>query len=187
MSPQGTRRPDKMTRPFVSRWSRVTIESTSASAFPRHAVPATTSSSRSTRCGPRHSAATRWGSNRRVEQTGHGLAAIAPPGDHMAAARRAPGRDGARRSRGRERPRGGSIEVHDRAKARTRPSPSLRRGRGDGRAAAATPAAPARGSTKREDKDSLTVGSRTAVRRLGYRGEDRNSPEFLIFPRSGAS
>jgi len=37
-------------------------------------------------------------------------------------------------------------------------------------AAAATPAAPARGSTKREDKDSLTVASRTAARRLGCRG-----------------
>jgi len=50
------------------------------------------------------------------------------------------------------------------------------------RAAATTPAAPARGSTKREDKDSLTVGSRTAFRRLARRGEDRDSPTFLIFP-----
>jgi len=42
----------------------------------------------------------------------------------------------------------------------------------------------ARGSTKREDKDSLIVGSRTAVRRLGCRGEDKDSPGFLIFPHS---
>ena len=56
-----------------------------------------------------------------------------------------------------------------------------------GRAAAATPAAPARGSTKREDKDSLTVGSRTAVRRLARRGEDKDSPAFLIFPRGSVS
>jgi len=53
-----------------------------------------------------------------------------------------------------------------------------------GRAAAATPA---RGSTKREDKDSLTVGSRTAFRRLGCRGEDKDLPEFLIFPRRAVS
>ena len=52
------------------------------------------------------------------------------------------------------------------------------------RAAAPTPAAAARGSTKREDKDSLTVGSLPAVRRLARRGEDKDRPEFLIFPRS---
>ena len=50
------------------------------------------------------------------------------------------------------------------------------------RAAAAPPAAPARGSTKREDKDSLTVASPAAIRRLGVRGEDKDSPEYLIFP-----
>ena len=50
-------------------------------------------------------------------------------------------------------------------------------GRGD-------PAAPARGSTKREDKDSLTVGSHAAVRRLARRREAKDSPEFLIFPHS---
>ena len=50
--------------------------------------------------------------------------------------------------------------------------------------ARAAPAAPARGSRKREDKDSLTVGSRTALRRLARRGEDKDSPEFLIFPHS---
>ena len=75
-----------------------------------------------------------------------------------------------------------------RANAATRPSPSLRLRRGDRRAggwaAAATPAAPARGSTKREDKDSLTVASRTAVRRLARREEDNDLREFLIFPRS---
>ena len=37
---------------------------------------------------------------------------------------------------------------------------------------------------KREDKDSLTVGPRTAFRRLDRRGEDKDSPEFLIFPHS---
>ena len=52
------------------------------------------------------------------------------------------------------------------------------------RAAAATAAAPARGSAKREDKDSLTVGSRTAVRRLAGEGEDKDRPEFLVFPQS---
>ena len=50
------------------------------------------------------------------------------------------------------------------------------------RAAAAAPTTPARGSAKREDKDSLTVGSHTAVRRLARRREDKDSPEFLIFP-----
>jgi len=53
-----------------------------------------------------------------------------------------------------------------------------------GAAGAAAPAAPAQGSTKREDKDSLTVGSRTAVRRLARRGEDKDSPGFLIFPHT---
>ena len=38
------------------------------------------------------------------------------------------------------------------------------------RAAAATAAAPARGSTKGEDKDSLTVALPAAVRRLACRG-----------------
>jgi hypothetical protein len=52
------------------------------------------------------------------------------------------------------------------------------------RAAAATQAAAARGRAKREDNDSLTVGSRTTVRRLRCRGEDKDSPEFLIFPHS---
>ncbi len=52
------------------------------------------------------------------------------------------------------------------------------------RAAAATPAAAARGSTKGEDKDSLTVGSPAAVRRLDCRGEDKDPPEFPIFPQS---
>ncbi len=52
------------------------------------------------------------------------------------------------------------------------------------RPAAATPAAAARGSAKREDKDSLTVASPPAVRRLGCRGEDKDPPTFLIFPRS---
>ena len=44
--------------------------------------------------------------------------------------------------------------------------------------------APGRGSARREDKDSLTVGPRTAVRRLGCRREDKDSPGFLIFPHS---
>jgi len=57
-----------------------------------------------------------------------------------------------------------------------------RRGRPPG--APAAPATPARGSAKREDKDSLTVGPRTAVRRLARRGEDKDSPEFLIFPHT---
>ena len=48
--------------------------------------------------------------------------------------------------------------------------------------AAAAAAAAARGSARGEDKDSLTVGSRTAVRRLARRGEDKDLPEFLIFP-----
>ena len=43
---------------------------------------------------------------------------------------------------------------------------------------------PARGSAEGEDKDSLTVGSRTAVRRLDRRGEDKDPPTFLIYPRS---
>ena len=43
----------------------------------------------------------------------------------------------------------------------------------------AAPAAPARGSAEGEDKDSLTVGSHTAVRRLARRREDKDSPEFL--------
>ena len=51
-------------------------------------------------------------------------------------------------------------------------------------AAPAGAAGPARSSARREDKDSLTVGSHTAVRRLGCRGEDKDSPEFLIFPHS---
>ena len=56
---------------------------------------------------------------------------------------------------------------------------------GRARRAAAAAAAPRRGAhAKREDKDSLTVGPRTAVRRLGCRGEDKDSPTFLIFPRS---
>jgi len=67
-------------------------------------------------------------------------------------------------------PRMGPRWVHSRQ--------SSRRGR------PAAPAAPARGSTKREDKDSLTVGSLTAIRRLGSRREDKDSPEFLIFPHS---
>ena len=37
---------------------------------------------------------------------------------------------------------------------------------------------------KREDKDSLTVASRTAVRRLDRRGEDKDLPTLLIFPYS---
>jgi len=60
----------------------------------------------------------------------------------------------------------------------------LRRARPAAAAAAAAAAAPARGSTKREDKDSLTVGPRTAVRRLARRGEDKDLPGFLIFPHS---
>ena len=41
-----------------------------------------------------------------------------------------------------------------------------------------------RGWSRREDKDSLTVGSRTAVRRLARRREDKDPPEFLVFPRN---
>jgi len=52
------------------------------------------------------------------------------------------------------------------------------------RTGARRPAGAAGGSTRREDKDSLTVGSRTAVRRLARRREDKDSPEFLIFPHS---
>ena len=60
-----------------------------------------------------------------------------------------------------------------------------RRPRAGGRAGGRDdPATPARGSTKREDKDSLTAGSRTALRRLARRREDKDSPEFLIFPHS---
>jgi len=63
--------------------------------------------------------------------------------------------------------------------------PVPRRARPAGaRAAAATPAAAARGSTKREDKDSLTVASPAAIRRLARRREDKDSPTSLIFPRS---
>ena len=53
-----------------------------------------------------------------------------------------------------------------------------------GRPAVATLAAAARGSTKREDKDSLTIASRAAFRRLGCRREDKDSTTFLVFPRS---
>ena len=48
-----------------------------------------------------------------------------------------------------------------------------------GRAAAATPAAPARGSAQREDKDG---GSRTAVRRLARRGEDKGFAGIPYLP-----
>ena len=49
---------------------------------------------------------------------------------------------------------------------------------------AGRPQRPPRGSVKGEDKDSLTVGPRTALRRLDRRREDKDSPEFLIFPHS---
>jgi len=64
----------------------------------------------------------------------------------------------------------GARRVHGRQRAR-RPRPA---------------AAPARGSAKGEDKDSLTVASPTAVRRLAGEGEDKDPPAFLIFPRSTA-
>jgi len=73
--------------------------------------------------------------------------------------------------------RWGARRVHSRQRfRRARPAAAP--------AAAATPAAAARGSTKREDKDSLTVAPRTAVRRLACRGEDKDSPTFLIFPHT---
>ncbi|GEM_PF-5967743 len=52
------------------------------------------------------------------------------------------------------------------------------------RAAAAAPATRARGSAKREDKDSLTVASPAVSRRLAGEGEDRDPAAFLIFPPS---
>ena len=99
-------------------------------------------------------------------------AAARPPGCHPERRDRRPTiplRDHPRRS-GAGDPQMGARWVHSRQRSR--------------QARPAGAAAPARGSTKREDKDSLTVGSRTAVRRLGCRGEDKDSPEFLIFPRS---
>ena len=125
-----------------------------------------------------------------------------PP--HAAQVRPAPGqaRMGERRTerqRARDHSVGGHHRVHvSRLRAHDRPR---RSGAGDPRmgprwehsrerlrrarpTAAATPSAAARGSAKREDKDSLTVGSRTAVRRLGCRREDKDSPGFLIFPHS---
>ena len=56
------------------------------------------------------------------------------------------------------------------------------------RTSPAAPAARARGSMKREDKDSLTVGSLTALRRLARRREDKNSLSSLtVLPRRGGS
>jgi len=79
-------------------------------------------------------------------------------------------------------PRVGPRWVHSRQRSRqARPAAATAPA---APAAPAAAAAPARGSTKREDKDSLTVGSRTAVRRLARRREDKDSPTFLIFPHS---
>ncbi len=57
-------------------------------------------------------------------------------------------------------------------------------GSAGGRGGRGDPTVPARSSTRREDADFLTVASRTAVRRLGCRGEDKDPPAFLVFPRS---
>jgi len=97
-------------------------------------------------------------------------------------------------------PPGGCIAGSDSGGQRSRPAAggeAAREAEGNGALVQATgssagapgaraggPAARARGSTRREDKESLTVGSRTALRRLARRGEDKDSPEFLIYPHS---
>ena len=80
---------------------------------------------------------------------------------------------------------GAGLVPHDHPRPSGAREPRM--GRPAGAQPAALPAGAARGSAQGEDKDPPTFRSRTAVRRLGCRGEDKDPLSSLAVPTRGGS